>query len=352
MESGHELTRRQLIAAGGAAFLGAVVPVPDFPGRLLKPGDEAANQPLVLGSGSHRYEWVPDWLTPPPGMLFGDTHGVAQDSKGRIYLAHTVHPDSKSPNAVCVYDERGQFLTSWGSEFRGGAHGLDLRKEGKQEFLYHCDIANHRVVKTDLDGKFLWELPAPEESGKYLKGETYTPTNLAFAPNGDFYVADGYGSHWIHRYDKHARYQQTFGGRGKEPGQVTQPHGIWLDDRGKEPLLAVADRGNRRIQYFDLDGKHVRFVSEGMRLPCHFSIQKGEMLVPDLDSVVTILDASNKVAVQLGDGAPSNLRDHPRADFVPGRFIHPHDSMFLRNGDILVAEWVPIGRVTLLRKVR
>jgi len=56
--------------------------------------------------------------------------------------------------------------------------------------------------------------------------------------------------------------------------------------------------------------------------------------------------------VQLGDGYPSDLRGHPRADFIPGKFIHPHDAIFLKNGDILVAEWVPIGRVTLLKKVK
>ena len=75
------------------------------------------------------------------------------------------------------------------------------------------------------------------------------------------------------------------------------------------------------------------------------------MLVPDLESVITILDARNDVIAHLGDGRPSGLRDHPRNDFVPTKFIHPHDAMFLRNGDILVAEWVPIGRVTLLRSL-
>ena len=71
------------------------------------------------------------------------------------------------------------------------------------------------------------------------------------------------------------------------------------------------------------------------------------MLVPDLRSVVTILDENNKVITMLGDGDPSNLRGASRDKFIPGKFIHPHDAMFLRNGDILVAEWVPIGRVTL-----
>lgn len=284
-------------------------------------------------------------------MAFGDTHGLAQDSHGNIYLCHTVHESSASKNAVCVYDEKGKFLRSWGPEFAGGAHGLDIRKEGGREFLYHCDTNRRKVVKTDLDGKTIWEFGAPEESGKYSNGESFVPTNVAFAPNGDFFVADGYGSSWIHRYTSQGTYLKTFGGGGTDPGRVNCPHGLWLDDRGKEPLLVVADRSNRRLQYFSLDGAHVKFVTEGMRLPCHFSLRKGEMLIPDLESVVTIVDENNAVIVQLGDGKPSSLRGHPRSDFIPGKFIHPHDAIFLRNGDILVAEWVPIGRVTLLKKL-
>lgn len=304
-----------------------------------------------MGSGSHRFECIHDWLTPPGDILFGDTHGVAQDAHGRIYVAHTVNEASKRASAICVFDEQGQYIESWGDRFKGGAHGLDLRTDNGEEFLYHCDTANRRVVKTKLDGRMVWDLGAPLESGKYNAGEPFIPTNVAFSPNGDFYVADGYGSNWIHQYDSKTNYIRTFGGPGKGKGQVQQPHGLWVDSRGKEPLLAVADRANNRIQNFSLDGKHVSFSTEGMRLPCHFSIRKNEMVVPDLQSVVTVLDEHNKVIVQLGDGAPSDLRGHPRKDFVPGKFVHPHDAMFLRNGDILVAEWVPIGRVTLLKRV-
>lgn len=312
----------------------------------------SSQEKVILGSGSHKFEWVPDWLVPPFNIKYGDTHGLAQDAHGRIYLSHTVHSTSECPDGVCVFDESGKFITSWGPQFRGGSHGLDIRKEGKEEFLYHCDTNRQVFCKTKLDGHVVWEKGVPMEANVYDDKHRFVPTNIAFAPNGDFFVADGYGSSYIHRYDIHANYKSTFGGPGTDKGKTNCPHGIWLDSRDHNPKLAVADRANRRIQYFDLEGKHMNFVTEGMRLPCHFSIRKGEMVVPDLDSIITILDESNKVIVQLGDGAPTNLRDHPRSDFLTGKFIHPHDTIFLRNGDILVAEWVPIGRVTLLRKLR
>ncbi|MDX1931797.1 MAG: hypothetical protein SFU56_04255 [Capsulimonadales bacterium] len=310
-----------------------------------------ADAPLRIGAGEHTYEVHHDWLVPPDTLRFGDTQGLAQDSKGRIYVSHTVHAESKSKDAICVFDAQGRFVTSWGSRFAGGGHGLDIRKEKDGEYLYHCDTAHRQVVKTDLSGKVIWEKGLPTEAGLYRENMAFIPTNVAFAPNGDFFIADGYGSSYLHRYDSAGNYLRSLIGSDGESGRFRTPHGLHVDRRGKEPMLAVADRGNRRIQYFDLDGKFVKYVTEGMRQPCHFDTRGDLMLIPDLDSVITLVDKNNKVVIQLGDGFPSNLRDRPRADFVPGKFVHPHDAIFLRNGDILVAEWVPIGRITLLKKV-
>ena len=347
----NDVTRRQFIQQTGAAAAALTLGgIPGIGALLRNDGT-----PIILGSGHHKYECYHDWLTPPANIKFGDTHGVIQDAKGHIYVAHTVHSTSPSDDAVVVYDQHGKFLKSWGARFKGGAHGIDIRKEGHQEFLYHCDTSHREVVKTTLDGDVVWVKGVPQEPGVYNDKNAFVPTNIAFAPDGGFYIADGYGSSWIHQYDAKANWVRTFGGRGSEKGKVNCPHGLWLDDRGHEPLLAVADRSNRRIQYFSLDGKHVSFVTDGMRLPCNFHLRHGEMLVPDLDSVITLLDKDNKVITMLGDGDSDghqkDLRDAPRDQFIPGKFIHPHDAIFLRNGDILVAEWVPIGRVTLLKRV-
>ncbi len=339
-------SRQQFLRASGGAVLASLAAV--------RPTLADAAPPIRLGSGAHTYDCIHDWLTPPPNLFWGDTHGVAQDRAGRIYIAHTVHPDSPSPDAIVVFDKNGKFVTSWGARFRGGAHGLDIRREGKTEYLYHCDIKNALVVKTTLDGAIVWEKGAPVEAGVYDAAHKFTPTNVALSPHDNgFYVADGYGSSYIHQYNDKAEWVRTFGGPGSAPGQTSTPHGLFIDDRNNgEPLLVVADRGNRRLQYFTTDGKHIGFVTEGMRQPCHFDRRGDELLVPDLDSVVTILDKNNKVAAQIGDGSPSDLRGKPRSQYLPGKFIHPHSAKFLNNGDILVVEWVPTGRVTLLRKVK
>lgn len=347
------VSRRDLLRRSGMALAGGVA------WSLLgdaRTADAAGFEPkLILGNGSHRFECHHDWLTPPENLKWGDTQGVAQDAKENIYISHTVGADSPSKDAIVVFDKKGKFVKSFGARFQGGGHGLDIRKEGKVEYLYHCDTKNRVVVKTDLDGNAIWEKNNADviaDTGVYKAGMPFVPTNVALSPNGDVYITDGYGSDWITQYDINGRFVRVFGGRGAEPGKVSNAHGIWVDTRGKEPFVVVADRANHRLQYFTMDGTHVRFVDNGMRKPCHFDVRGDELLVPDLDSVVTVLDKDNKVAVQLGDGAGiPDLRGKPKSEFIPGKFIHPHSAKFLKNGDILVVEWVPQGRVTLLKKV-
>jgi len=341
--SGTPLTRRHFIAStvAGAAWLA-------IPGPL-----KAQTPPRrpIIGTGEHTYECFHDWLVPPSNIVWGDTHGLAVDRRGHLYVSHTVGPTSQSPDAILEFDPDGKFVRSWGAEFKGGGHGLDLRREDGVEFLYHCDIAHRKVVKTTLTGEKIWEKGVPTESGVYPSEDKWCPTNVAFHPEGDLYVGDGYGSSYIHRYTKNGDYKGIVVKPGTEAGFVQTPHGLWVDTRGKEPKLVVADRGNHRLQEFTLDGQHISLITEGMRQPCHIHYNHGLALVPDLDSIVTILGPDNKVVAGLGDGAPEDLRNAPREKFHPGKFVHPHAAIWMNKKDILVVEWVPIGRVTKLRRV-
>lgn len=340
---GDGISRRSFLATAGASVAWAALP-------SAVRGQAPQTRP-ILGSGEHTYECIHDWLTPPPNIMWGDTHGLAVDSKGHIYVAHTVHPSSVSSDAVLEFDPKGKFVRSWGASFRGGAHGLDLRKEGSEEFLYHCDTSRRLIVKTTLGGSVIWQRGVPTESGVYPSADRWCPTNVAFHPDGDLYVGDGYGSSYIHRYSRHGEYKGVVIKPGSDLGFVREPHGLWVDTRGPQAKLVIADRANHRLQEFDLDGKPLGVVTGGMRRPCHIHYNHDLVLVPDLDSVVTVLDRDNKVAASLGDGAPSNLRDAPRKDFIPGKFVHPHAAIWMNDRDILVAEWVPIGRITRLRRV-
>jgi hypothetical protein len=350
----NTLSRRSFVAR--CAALAAAATLPSF---FVRASDKSGTANPIVGSGEHTYECVHDWLVPPAGLVWGDTHGLCQDAAQNIYVAHTVNKSSMRGEAVVVYDASGKFVRAYGEEFRGGAHGLNLRREGTTEFLYHCDINRCKIEKTTLDGEMVWQHGYPREDPAYAAAPiNFVPTNVALAPNGDFYVGDGYGSSHVLRFSSSGTFMGEVGGPGAGDGQFSTPHGLWVDTRGPEPVLVVADRGNGRIQTFSLDGRHLRTVKdeEHLRKPCHFHVRGDLMVCPDLDSQVCLLGRDHQVLAQLGDGKALNgkvgsRRDQTRDQFTPGKFITPHAAIFLGNGDILVAEWLPIGRLTLLRKV-
>ncbi|HEY7303706.1 MAG TPA: hypothetical protein VH601_06325 [Bryobacteraceae bacterium] len=327
---------------------------------ILGAANKSGTKKPVLGAGAHVYEVTHDWGELPSDIQYGNTHGVCEDSHGRIYIHHTVYATSEKSDTMVVFDHKGKFVKSWGSEFKGGAHGLHIRKEGKDEFLYLCDIKRGLVVKTTLDGEEVFTLGYPKEAEPYSKPDAdgkplkYSPTNLAVAPSGDFYVGDGYGSSYINQYTSKGQYVRTFGGPGNGAGQLLCPHGLIVDTRGREPVLVVADRTNKRIQRFTLDGKHIDFLY-GTNAPCHFNIYKnGDMVVPDLFARVTLMDPENNIIINLGDDSQSQYmetRKLTRDHFKPGKFVCPHGACFDHAGNIFVVEWVEVGRVSKLRKV-
>lgn len=308
----------------------------------------------VAGTGEFTYEIQHDWGQIPSDCVLGNTHGVAEDAHGRIYVKHTVGKGSLREDAVLVFEANGRFIKSWGREFKGGAHGLHLAREGNEEFLYLCDPNRHLVVKTTLEGEPVWQQDAAlliEASG-YRDEQGFRPTNVATAPDGTVFVADGYGLSYIHRFDSSGRYLGSFGGPGSGCGQLSCPHGLMVDTRGAEPTLVVADRGNRRLQYFTLRGEHLGFVRDELRAPCHFSERNGILLIPDLESRVTLFDHNNKLIVHLGDGGHYNgIRDQARTAFKEGKFVAPHSACFDHAGNIFVVEWVEVGRISKLRRV-
>ena len=345
------ISRRRFLGQLGTGFAAPL---------LLGMTDKAESRKPILGSGEHTYEVTHDWGELPADIQYGNTHGVCEDAQGHIYVHHTVYATSETQDSMVVFDARGQFVKSWGKEFRGGAHGLLIRKEGGTEFLYLCDIQRGLVVKTTLDGEEVFTLGYPKESEPYAKpgpdGKRlkWSPTNLAVGPNGDLYVGDGYGSSYIVQYNKRGEYVRTFGGPGKDAGQLQCPHGIILDERGPEPVLNVADRSNKRIQRFSLEGKSIDCLY-GTNAPCHFNIYKnGDMVVPDLFARVTLMDRGNKIIENLGDDSSSNYmatRKLSRDHFTPGKFVCPHGACFDHEGNIFVVEWVEVGRVSKLRHV-
>ncbi|MCC9607237.1 twin-arginine translocation signal domain-containing protein [Blastopirellula sp. JC732] len=345
-------TRRQFLQTTAAAATVAATPL------FLHAENKSGSAPLRVGSGEFVYECHHYWGELPSSIQWGATHDVAIDKSGLIYITH----QNGGPNvmdAIVAFDTDGKYVRSFGKEFHGGGHGLDLRAENGQEFLYLSDVKNHQIAKLDLNGEIVWKKGFPTESGKYDNPGKYTPTNIALAADGGFYVGDGYGSNYVHQYDADANWVRSFGGRGSQPGQLNCPHGLYVDTRpGREPSLCVTDRANNRLQYFTLDGEHISYV-DNLVYPSSLDVQGEVLLVGELDSRLTLLDKDNNVITYLDDDAEwrsavnaNGRRVRSQRDkWVDGKFVHPHGATFDAAGNIYLAEWVVGGRVSLLKKV-
>ncbi len=338
--------RRQFLKTLAVSASAAAIPF------SVRASDKSGSKTPVVGSGEHTYEVIHDWGQLPNGCILGNTHGVAEDSHGRIFVKHTVGKGSTCEDAILVFDADGKYITSWGREFKGGAHGLHIAQEGNKEFLYLCDPNRGLVIKSTLDGAEVWRRTYSDCGDRYLLKNQFRPTNVATSPDGQVFVADGYGMNLIHRFDRKGDYYGSFGNTGSAAGELSCPHGLMVDTRGAKPALVVADRGNRRLQYFNLEGEHLGFVKDELRAPCHFSERNGVLLIPDLESRVTLFDQNNRLIAHLGDGGHyKGVRDKAREAFKAGKFIAPHGACFDSNGNIFVVEWVEVGRITKLRRV-
>src|ERR1700723_4691194 len=168
-------SRRNFISTGLAAPL------------ILGASNKSGTSKPILGEGDHKYEATHDWGVLPANIRYGNTHGVCEDAQGHIDVHHTVNASSESSDSMVVFDHQGKFVKSWGKEFKGGAHGLHIRKEGSTEFLYLCDTKRGVGVKATLNGEEVWSIGYPEQSEAYKPGADgklpkYSPTNRAIAP--------------------------------------------------------------------------------------------------------------------------------------------------------------------------
>jgi len=361
MPAHQPIDRRRFLQTAAAGAIAA---------PALLTAKRTAAQELV-GQGDHRFQCDHGWAKLPEEFRWQTTHGVAVDPEDNLYVIHEGQAALTDHPSIFVFDPAGRLIRSFGSLFQGGGHGVDIRVEDGQPFLY---VAAYQQAKTfakfTLQGELVWQAFAPTESGIYAEGEAsapakiwgrdrFLPTNFAFLPDGGFLLADGYGSFYIHRYDRDGKWVSCFGGPGDGQGTFNAPHGIWVDTRSETPQIVITDRANHTLQVFSLDGQYLRTV-DGFGLPANLDTHGDLMLVPELVARVSLLDKQFNTVATLGDDRQRVLDDKSStggfsirgnaSQWQAGKFVHPHDACFDSAGNIFVAEWVATGRITKLTR--
>lgn len=178
----------------------------------------------------------------------GTVSSVAIDKSGVVYVLQ--RGDKAEP--IIVVNKEGKTLRSWGKGMFTVPHSVRIDDDGK---IWTVDAGSSTILKFTPQGEKLQEISVGEiATGDKCAFPTLCgATDITFGPNGRLFISDGYGNARILEYSASGRRVKVWGSAGTGPGQFNIPHGIANDGK----TLYVADRGNSRVQRFDLDGHYL-----------------------------------------------------------------------------------------------
>lgn len=287
------------------------------------------------------YTVQPDFFDRAPGgQPLGPCHGGAViDRAGNVYVT------TDTDRGIVVFTPVGKYLRAFGPT---RIHALELREENGTEFIYCARPSDHEVVKLKLDGTQEWSLRYPAESGLYQDEKGFKPCAVTVGPDGALFVADGYGSNYVLKFDRERKFVKAFGGPGTAEGKFQTCHGIGLDTRSGQPLLLVCNRNNNRVEHWDLEGNFVKVIQKDLRMPAAVHIRGDYAVFPELQGRVTVLDKQGAIVAQVGDNPDEKQRANyglPEAQWKDGICNSPHGASMDRDGHLVVSEWSQFGHL-------
>jgi DNA-binding beta-propeller fold protein YncE len=222
-----------------------------------------------------RYHSIPNFLKLPPDIYLGEASGVAVNSKGHIFVFSRGNSTGPAYGASAAqlleFAPDGKFLREIGHNLYAWsfAHAV---KVDKDDNVWVTDKGSDMVVKFNPEGRVVMVLGRKKEASdegaeplKHVKpplppvdGMFRQVTDVAWDAAGNAYISDGYVNSRIAKVDKDGNWLKSWGEPGDQSGQFNIPHSIAVDAQGN---VYVADRGNRRIQVFDGDGKFLRIIT-------------------------------------------------------------------------------------------
>src|SRR6266853_7007404 len=219
-----------------------------------------------------RYRSVPDFLKLPADLHLGEAVGVAVNSKGHVLVfsrGNTTGPAYGAAAAhLLEFAPDGKFLREIGHNLYAWSFAHSVRVD-KEDNIWVADKGSDMVIKFNSQGRVVMvfgrKQEASDEGTEPLKhpkpplppvdGMFRQVTDVTWNAAGDAFISDGYVNSRIAKVDKDGNWVKSWGEPGNQPGQFNTPHNIAVDAQNN---IYVADRGNRRIQVFNTDGKFLR----------------------------------------------------------------------------------------------
>jgi hypothetical protein len=204
------------------------------------------------------FDAVPNFIKMPAGLYLGESIGVATNSKGHVFV-YTRSGETR----LFEFDQNGTYVREIGQGLYGFSFAHSVRVDS-QDNIWAVDEGTNQVIKFNPEGRVTMVLgrrPDPVEQVLNLPGnggysganKPYAfnrQTDIAWDPQGNIFVSDGYGDSRVVKFDRNGRFVKSVGTRGNGQLQFNTPHTIAVDGKG---LVYVGDRGNARVQVLDND---------------------------------------------------------------------------------------------------
>jgi hypothetical protein len=243
------------------------------------------------------YDSVPNFLKMPADMHLGEAAGVAVNSKGNVFVysrsGSSVGPAyGNAASQLLEFTPQGKFVREIGRNLYAWSFAHTVRID-KDDNIWATDKGSDMIIKfNNKDGQVMMVFGRKSESSDSdshplehpkpplpaVDGRFRQPTDVAWDPEGNTYISDGYINSRVAKVDKNGNWVKQWGGPGNGPGQFNTVHSIAADAKGN---IYVADRANRRIQVFDGDGKLLNTIT----LDVPFDAEAARMAIgnkPDL----------------------------------------------------------------------
>jgi hypothetical protein len=353
---------------GGQEEFGPYEVVPDWPKPLPDGPDGVKHEGWTWGSNGAVYAESPDriWfamrgeLPLPEGTAPWTPYAQLDPHRGNA----TGNPDGT--NATCepsnkrgwerrmhhvifVVDRNGNQVQHWAQHdalFDGpcarGPHKIKMSPYDPQKHVWVIDDQLHVIYKFTYDGKLVMTLGTRGQRGREAGKLFDRPTDIDWLPDGTFFISDGYGGKRVAKFDKDGKFLMDWGSAPKDPknpgpNEWNTVHSIAIS---KDRRIFVADRGHRRMQVFDENGKFLDMFSTGVRSsPYYHIITEDQHLWMSDGGTQRFTKYDLNGNYLYGWGGPGRF---------PGQFGGPHQFTVDQEGNLYVAE-VFGGRVVKFR---
>ncbi len=227
------------------------------------------------------YKSVPNFLKLPPDVYFGEVAGVAVNSKGHVFVFSRGNTTGPAYGAAAAqlfeFDSDGRYIREIGHNLYAWSYAHTVKID-PQDNIWVTDKGSDMVIKFNPAGRVVMVFGRKQEASDEgtgpvkhvhpalpaVDGMFRQVTDVAWDVAGNTFISDGYINSRVAKVDKDGNWIKSWGEPGDGPGQFNVPHSIATDAHGN---VYVADRGNRRIQVFDGDGKFVRQMTIDVPAP-------------------------------------------------------------------------------------